>query len=75
MKRRTKARVWALQILYAQEFTKEPLRRTFELFFSEVLDDHAAALAKPFPTLLSVTFFGDLDGSEKSSMNARAGWR
>ncbi len=35
MKRRTKARIWALQILYAQEFTKEPLQKTFEMFFSE----------------------------------------
>jgi N utilization substance protein B len=34
MRRRTKARVWALQILYAHEITRDPLDRSFESFFS-----------------------------------------
>ncbi len=35
MKRRTKARIWALQILYAHEITERPLPHTFQLFFRD----------------------------------------
>jgi len=35
MKRRTKARIWALQILYAHEITERPLPHTFQLFFGD----------------------------------------
>lgn len=34
MRRRTKARIWALQILYAHEITRAPLPQTCESFFA-----------------------------------------
>jgi N utilization substance protein B len=35
MRRRTKARIWALQILYANEITGEALQETFDSFFKD----------------------------------------
>jgi N utilization substance protein B len=47
MRRRTKARIWTLQILYANEITGDPLQRTFELFFADrVVSDDKKAYTK-----------------------------
>jgi len=47
MRRRTKARIWALQIFYAHEIAGAPLKATFESFFAgRVVSEEKKAYTK-----------------------------
>ena len=72
MRRRTKARVWALQILYANEFRKEPLRKTFDLFFSE---REVSEEKKAYTERLIETFEANRSDVDRMIEGSLANWR
>jgi len=72
MRRRTKARVWALQILYASEISGTPPLEEFDAFFREI---EAAEDKKAFTRRILECCVAHTEEIDRQIEQASANWR
>jgi N utilization substance protein B len=76
MRRRSKARIWALQIFYAHEITKAPLIATFESFFGSFYTGQAVSEEKKAYTKRLVdSYDGNKDKIDNMIEESVSNWR
>jgi len=76
MRRRSKARIWALQIFYAQEITKDSLITTFESFFESFFPGQVVSEEKKAYTKRLVDCYeGNKDKIDSMIEESVSNWR